>query len=72
MNSLTVFGLIAVTLMLVFYAMEDRSPHFILTFAFACWLGAAYGFLQGAGVWNGGCGTGTEANAINLSRNCLP
>ena len=48
MDSLTFFGLIAVTLMLVFYALEGRSPHYILAFAGACALGSAYGFLQGA------------------------
>ncbi len=48
MDSLTVFGLVAVTLMLVFYALEGRSPHYILAFAGACALGSAYGFLQGA------------------------
>jgi hypothetical protein len=45
---LTLFGLFAVTAMLVCYALEDRSPWFIFGFAFACWLGSAYGFLQGA------------------------
>jgi hypothetical protein len=34
--------------MLVCYALEDRSRWFILAFAAACWLGSAYGFLQGA------------------------
>lgn len=48
MDALTVFGLIAVTAMLVFYALEDRSPHFILAFAAACAAGSVYGFLQGA------------------------
>ena len=48
MDSLTVFGLVAVTPMLVFYALEGRSPHCILAFAGACALGSAYGFLQGA------------------------
>jgi hypothetical protein len=48
MDSLTAFGLFAVTAMLVTYALEDRSPWFILAFAVACWLGSAYGFLQGA------------------------
>ena len=58
MNPLTLFGLFAVTAMLLTYAMEDRSPWFILGFAAACVLGSAYGFLQGAwpfglveGVW---------------------
>lgn len=58
MDALTVFGLVAVTLMLVFYALEDRSPWCVLGFAGACALGSTYGFLQGAlpfglveGVW---------------------
>ena len=48
MDLLTAFGLFAVTAMLIFYAMEDRSPLFILAFAAACALGSIYGFLQGA------------------------
>ena len=48
MDRLTVFGLIAVSLMLVFYALEDRSAWFILAFAGACVLASAYGFMQGA------------------------
>ncbi|MGA9442949.1 MAG: hypothetical protein WBV18_05950 [Methyloceanibacter sp.] len=48
MDQLTVFGLVAVTAMLVTYALEERSPWFILAFACACLLGSAYGFLQGA------------------------
>jgi hypothetical protein len=48
MDTLTLFGLFAVTAMLVCYALESRSPWFILAFAGACSLGSAYGFLQGA------------------------
>ena len=48
MDALTLFGLFAVTAMLVFYALEERSHLSILGFAFACGLGSAYGFLQGA------------------------
>ena len=48
MNPLSLFGLFAVTAMLVCYAFEKRSPWFILAFAVACVLGAVYGFLQGA------------------------
>ena len=33
MDALTLFGLLTVTAMLVFYALEDRSPWFILAFA---------------------------------------
>jgi hypothetical protein len=48
MTLLSAFGLFAVTLMLVTYALEARSNWYILAFAFACALGSAYGFLQGA------------------------
>jgi hypothetical protein len=48
MGPLTIFGLFAVTAMLVFYALEDRQPLYILGFAGACVLGSLYGFLQGA------------------------
>jgi hypothetical protein len=48
MNGLTIFGLVAVTAMLVCYAFERRNHRFILGFAVACGLGSAYGFLQGA------------------------
>jgi len=45
---LTLFGLFAVTAMVVCYAFEARSRWFVLVFAGACALGSAYGFLQGA------------------------
>ena len=48
MDALTLFGLVAVTLMLVFYALEERGRIYILGFAAACGLGSVYGFLQGA------------------------
>ena len=48
MDALTVFGLFAVTAMLVCYALEERSAWFIFAFAGFCGLGSAYGFLQGA------------------------
>jgi hypothetical protein len=48
MSSLTLFGLFAVTAMLVCYAFENRNTWFILAFALACVLGSLYGFLQGA------------------------
>ncbi len=56
---LTLFGLFAVTAMLVFYALEKRSHWYILAFAGSCVLASAYGFLLGAwpfgmveGVWS--------------------
>ena len=48
MNSLSLFGLFAVSLMLITYAFEARSRWFVLAFAGACALGSIYGFLQGA------------------------
>jgi hypothetical protein len=48
LTALTAFGLFAVTAMLIFYALEKRSPWFIFAFALACALGSVYGFLQGA------------------------
>ena len=59
MDALSLFGLFAVTAMLVCYALEERSRWFVLAFAGACAMGSAYGFLQGAwpfglveGVWS--------------------
>jgi hypothetical protein len=48
MDALSLFGLFAVTFTLLSYAMEDRSPWWILAFAGGCLLGSIYGFLQGA------------------------
>lgn len=60
MTFLSLFGLFAVTLMLVTYALESKSHWYILAFAVACALGSVYGFLQGAwpfglveAVWSG-------------------
>jgi hypothetical protein len=48
MNSLTIFGALAVSAMLLFYALEARSAWFVAAFAGACAASSAYGFLQGA------------------------
>ncbi|MDE2514651.1 MAG: hypothetical protein KGL12_01360 [Rhodospirillales bacterium] len=53
MDALTLFGLFAVTAMLLCYAFEARSPWFVLGFAVACVLGSVYGFLQGAWPFGG-------------------
>jgi hypothetical protein len=47
-DGLAAFGLLSVTAMLVFYALEDRNPAYILAFAGACILASIYGFMQGA------------------------
>lgn len=48
LDGLTLFGLFAVSAMLVTYALEQRSHWYVLGFAGACALGSIYGFLQGA------------------------
>lgn len=48
MTALDLFGLFAVSAMLVFYALENRFRWSTLAFAVACGLGSIYGFLQGA------------------------
>jgi hypothetical protein len=47
--AVTVYGVIAVTFMMVMYALESRSRHFIAAFALGCALSSSYGFL--AGTW---------------------
>jgi len=48
MDGLTAFGALAVALMLLCYALEERAPAFVLAFAAACAASSVYGFLQGA------------------------
>ena len=47
-DPLTAFGVLSVTGMLVFYALEERSPWFVIAFAVACWTSALYAWLAGA------------------------
>jgi hypothetical protein len=58
MDRLSMFGLAAVTAMMLCYALERRSPWYVLGFAGSCVLASIYGFLQGAwpfglveGIW---------------------
>lgn len=48
MSALSLFGLFAVTVMVVCYALEKRHRAFILVFAGSCVMASVYGFLQGA------------------------
>jgi hypothetical protein len=48
MDALSLFGLFAVSAMMLCYALEQKSRWYILGFALSCGLGSAYGFLQGA------------------------
>jgi hypothetical protein len=45
---LTLFGVSALTFMMLMYALERRGPGFILAFACGCALSSIYGFLSGA------------------------
>ena len=52
MDSLTLFGLFAVTAIMVCYAIESRSHWFVLASAGTCVLASAYGFLaRRVAVW---------------------
>ena len=60
MTLLSAFGLFAVSLMLLTYALESRSNWYVLAFVVAGALVSVYRFLQGAwpfglveGVWSG-------------------
>jgi hypothetical protein len=46
---LTLFGAAVVTCMMLFYALEGRSPWFTFAFAVACLGSSTYGWL--AGTW---------------------
>jgi hypothetical protein len=48
MSIVTVYGVCAVTFMMVMYALERRHRTFVLAFAAGCLLSSAYGFLSGA------------------------
>ncbi len=45
----TLYGVGAVTFMMVMYALERRGRTFVLAFAAGCVLSSVYGFLSGAG-----------------------
>jgi hypothetical protein len=45
---LTTFGAVAVTFMMVMYALERRHNGYVLAFACGCLLSSVYGFLAGA------------------------
>ena len=58
MSFITVYGVLALTFMMVMYALERWGKVFILAFAVGCLLSSVYGFLSGAwpfgvveGIW---------------------
>jgi hypothetical protein len=48
MNAVTIFGVCAVSFMMLMYALERRGPRYVLGFAAGCLLSSSYGFLSGA------------------------
>ena len=49
LDALTLFGLGSVSIMVICYALERKSPWFIFAMAWACVAAGIYGFL--AGTW---------------------
>ena len=49
MNGLTLYGVAAVTFMMVMYALESRGKRYVAAFALGCLASSLYGFF--AGVW---------------------
>ncbi len=45
---ITLYGVVAVTFMMLIYALERRGRRFIAAFALGCVLSSVYGFLSGA------------------------
>ncbi len=79
MDLLTAYGVVAVTGMLVFYALEARSAGFVLAFALSCVASAVYGLLQGAwpfgvveSVWAGVAVRRWWVRRVNEARTAMP
>jgi len=58
--AITIYGVCALTFMMVMYALEGRNRRFIAAFAAGCLLSSVYGFLAGAwpfgvveAIWSG-------------------
>ena len=46
--AVTLYGVTALTFMMLMYALEKRGPGFVAAFAVGCLASSAYGFLAGA------------------------
>jgi hypothetical protein len=46
--AVTIYGVCALTFMMVMYSLESRGRIFVLLFAVGCLLSSVYGFLSGA------------------------
>lgn len=58
MTAVTLYGIAALTFMMVMYSLEGRDHRFVAAFAIGCALSSSYGFLAGAwpfgvveGIW---------------------
>ena len=58
MNAVTIYGVCAVTFMMVMYTLEPKANVYVLWFALGCALSSSYGLLSGAwpfgvveGIW---------------------
>jgi hypothetical protein len=56
---ITLYGVVALSFMMVMYAFEKRGRNFVAAFAVGCVLSSVYGFLSGAwpfgvveGIWS--------------------
>jgi hypothetical protein len=47
-NLITIYGVAALTFMMLMYSLEQRGARFVFGFAVGCALSSAYGFLSGA------------------------
>jgi len=50
---ITVYGVLALSFMMLMYLFEKRSPSFVLAFAAGCALSSSYGCLSGAWPFGG-------------------
>ena len=48
MNAVTIYGVIALSFMMLMYALETRGRRFVELFALGCVLSSIYGFASGA------------------------
>jgi hypothetical protein len=46
--AVTIYGVFAVSFMMIMYALEGRHRDFVAAFALGCVLSSSYGFLAGA------------------------
>jgi hypothetical protein len=47
-NAVTIYGVIALSFMMLMYALESRGRRFVVLFALGCVLSSIYGFASGA------------------------